>query len=46
MVWKDSATDEHQRIMYYGHKRVRALKFQSLALPNGLIGNLYGPIGK
>ena len=38
--------DEHQRIMYNGHKRVHALKFQSLALPNGLIGNLYGPVGK
>ena len=38
--------DEHQRIMYNGHKRVHALKSQSLALPNGLIGNLYGPVGK
>ena len=38
--------DEHQRIMYNGHKRVHALKFQSLALPHGLIGNLYGPVGK
>ena len=38
--------DEHQRIMYNGHKRVHALKFQSLALPNGLIGNLYGPVGR
>ena len=37
---------EHQRIMYNGHKRVHALKFQSLALPIGLIGNLYGPVGK
>ena len=38
--------DEHQRIMYNGHKRVHALKFQSVALPNGLIGNLFGPVGK
>ena len=30
--------------MYSGHKRVHALKFQSVALPNGLIGNLYGPV--
>ena len=30
---------EHQRIVYNGHKRVHALKFQSIALPNGLIGN-------
>ena len=27
-----------------GHKRVHALKFQSLALPNGLIGHLFGPV--
>jgi len=38
--------DQHQRIMYNGHKRVHALKFQSVALPNGLIANLYGPVGK
>ena len=38
--------DEHQRIMYNGHKRVHALKYQSLAIPNGLIGSLYGPVGK
>ena len=29
-----------------GHKRVRGLKFQSIALPNGLIGNIFGPVGK
>ena len=29
-----------QRIVYNGHKRVHALKYQSLALPNGLIANL------
>ena len=38
--------DNNQRIVYNGHKRVHALKFQSLALPNGLIGHLYGPVGK
>ena len=26
--------------------RVHALKFQSIALPNGLIANMYGPVGK
>ena len=31
---------------YNGHKRVHALKFQSVALPNGLIGHLYGPVGR
>ena len=38
--------DRNQRIVYNGHKRVHALKFQSLALPNGIIGNLYGPVGE
>ncbi|XP_015773007.1 PREDICTED: uncharacterized protein LOC107351223 [Acropora digitifera] len=33
-----------QRVVYNGHKRVHSLKFQSLALPNGLIGNIFGPI--
>ena len=37
---------EHQRMVYNGHKRVHALKFQSIALPNGLIANMYGPVGK
>ncbi|KAK3744174.1 hypothetical protein QZH41_020573 [Actinostola sp. cb2023] len=36
--------DVHQRLVYNGHKRVHALKFQSLALPNGIIGNMYGPV--
>ncbi|XP_068737629.1 trichohyalin-like [Montipora capricornis] len=36
--------EQHQRILYNGHKRVHALKFQSIALPNGLMGNLYGPV--
>ena len=35
----------NQRVVYNGHKRVHALKFQSLALPNGLIGHLFGPVG-
>ena len=32
-----SRPDENQRIVYNGHKRVHALKFQSIVLPNGLI---------
>ena len=35
-----------QKTVYNGHKRVHALKFQVLALPNGLIGHIYGPVGK
>ena len=41
-----SRPGERQRVVYNGHKRVHALKFQSLALPKGLIGNLYGPAGR
>ena len=33
-------------IVCNGHKRVHSLKFQSVALPNGLVGNMYGPVGK
>ena len=33
------------RVVYNGHKRVHALKFQSVALPNGIIANMYGPVG-
>ena len=34
----------NQRAIYNGHKRVHSIKFQSVSLPNGLIGNLYGPV--
>ena len=37
---------ENQRVVYNGHKRVHALKFQSLALPNGMIANMFGPVGE
>ena len=37
---------QNQRVVYNGHKSVHALKFQSVALPNGIIGNRYGPVGK
>ena len=33
-----------QRVVYNGHERVHALKFQSVALPNGLTANLYSPV--
>ena len=33
---------KNQRTLYNGHKRVHALKFQSVG--NGLIANLYGPV--
>ena len=37
---------ENQQIDYNGHKRIHALKFQSVALPNAIFGNLFGPVGK
>ena len=36
----------NQHLVYNGPKTVHAQKFQSVALPNGLIGSLYGPVGK
>ena len=33
----------NQRQVYNGQKRVHGIKFQSIVLPNGLIGNLVGP---
>ena len=34
---------EHQRQVYSGHKKVHCLKFQSVMLPNGIIGSFMGP---
>ena len=34
------------RVVYNGHKRVHALKFQSVILPTGMIAHMYGPVGK
>ena len=36
---------QYQKIVFNGHKRVHSLKFQSVTLPNGLIVNLFGPVG-
>lgn len=41
-----SKPGDMQRIVYNGHKKVHALKFQSVAIPNGLIANIFGPVGK
>ena len=35
---------EFQRLLFNGHKRVHAVKFQSVVTANGLIANLFGPI--
>ncbi|XP_033754685.1 protein ALP1-like [Pecten maximus] len=34
----------HQKLIYNGHKRVHALKYQSVVTPNGLVVNMFGPI--
>ncbi|XP_065055206.1 uncharacterized protein LOC135683782 [Rhopilema esculentum] len=36
--------NQDQRAVYNGHKRVHAIKFQSVVVPNGLIANLFGPV--
>ena len=38
--------ETNQRILYNEHKRVHSLKFQAVAIPNGLIDHLYGLVGK
>ena len=38
--------EKNQRTVYNGQKRFHALKYQSVVAANGLIANLYGPIGK
>ena len=39
-----SRPSRNQRIVYNGHKRIHSLKLQSVALPNGIIGNLFGHV--
>ena len=39
-----SRPKENQRVVYNGHKRVHAIKFQSIVTPSGMIANLYGPV--
>ena len=34
----------NQRMLYNGHKKIHALKFQSVVIPNGIIANMYGPM--
>lgn len=35
---------QNQRCLYNGHEKVHSIKFQSIAAPNGLVANLYGPV--
>jgi hypothetical protein len=36
---------KYQRQVYNGHKRVHALKYQSVVAANGLIVHMHGPVG-
>ena len=36
----------NQRLLYNGHKLVPEIKFQSVVTPDGMIANMYGPVGK
>lgn len=35
---------QNQRCLYNGHKKIHAIKFQSVVAPNGLVANLFGPV--
>lgn len=39
-----SRPGKNQRVQYTGHKKVHAIKFQSVAVPNGLVADLFGPV--
>ena len=41
-----SVLGKHQRMMYNGHKRVHAVKLQTVVAPKGLIANLFWQVGK
>ena len=38
-----SRPGQNQRVVYNGHKRIHAIKFQSVATPDGLVALLHGP---
>ena len=41
-----SRPGHNQRTVYNGHKRIHALKFQSVVVPSGIIANMFGPVGE
>ena len=43
-IWRPGTVN--QRLLYNGHKRVHGIKFQSVVTPDGMIANMYGPVGK
>lgn len=36
----------NQRIVYNGHERIHAIKFQSIVTPDGMIANMFGPVDR
>ena len=40
-VWRPT---NNQKTLFNGHKRIHAIKFQSVIAPNGLTANLHGPV--
>ena len=41
-----SRPGHNQRVVYNGHKRIHALKFQSVVIPSGIIANMFEPVGE
>ena len=41
-----SRAECNQRIVYNGHKRVYAIKFESVVTPDGMIAIMLGPVGQ
>jgi hypothetical protein len=42
--WGPFTLDGIQRLVFNGHQRQHGFKYQSIFLPNGLVGDFYGPI--
>ena len=42
--WGPFTLDGIQRLVFSGHTKKHGFKYQSIFLPNGLIGDFYGPI--
>ena len=39
-----SRPERNPHVLYNGHKKLQGIKFESVAAPNGLIANLFGPV--
>lgn len=42
-ICRPTGDPSNQRSVYSGHKRLHALKYQGVVLPNGMIADMYGP---